>query len=89
MLGVGAGVLGRLSGRSGISLMGSWRVRLLSGWVDRLLGRVTNVLGVDSSARADLAGAGVATATRYSEDDDGSNYSSKADNANRKDNEAH
>jgi hypothetical protein len=82
-------MLGQLSGRSGISLTVSWRVQLLSGWVARLLGRVTNVLGVDFSTRADLAGVGVATATRYSEDDDGTNYGYKADKANRKDNDAH
>ncbi|WP_128435265.1 hypothetical protein [Streptomyces cyaneus] len=57
--------------------------------LDRLLRRVTHVLGVHTGARTDLTGTRVAAATQYGEDDNSANYGPKADNANRKDNEAH
>ncbi|WP_328438224.1 hypothetical protein OHA71_15640 [Streptomyces sp. NBC_00444] len=50
---------------------------------------MADVLGVRSGARAELAGARIAAAAQYSEDDDGANYGSKADNANHEDNGAH
>jgi hypothetical protein len=81
--------MGRLSRGIEVALIGSWWVRLLSGRVDRLLGRITYVLGVGSCAKAELAGGGVAAAAQYSEDDDCANYGSKADNANHKDHGAH
>jgi hypothetical protein len=89
LLGVRARMLREVARGSVVPLLGSSRVRLLSGWVDRLLGRVTDVLGVRSGARADLAGTRVTAAAQYSEDDDGANYGPKADNANHKDDEAH
>lgn len=89
LLGVRVGGMRRLSRGIDVALMGSWRVRLQSRWVDRLLGRITHVLGVGSCARTELAGARVAAAAQYSEDDDGANYGSKADNAHHKDNGAH
>lgn len=54
-----------------------------------LLRRVAHVLGVSSDTRADRAGTGVAAAAQYSEDGEGANYGSKADNANCEDNGAH
>jgi hypothetical protein len=89
LLGIRARMLREAPRWSVVPLLGSWRVRLLSGWVDRLLGRVTDVLGVRSGARADVADTGVTAAAQYSEDDDGANYGPKADNANHKDDEAH
>jgi hypothetical protein len=47
----------------------------------RLLGRVTHVLGVRQGVRADRADTGVAATAQYSEDHDGANHSSKANNA--------
>ncbi|MDC0772160.1 hypothetical protein [Streptomyces sp. HD] len=42
-----------------------------------------------SDARADRADTGVAAVAQYSEDDDGANYGSEADNSYHKDNGTH
>lgn len=62
-LGVGVRTLGALSRRSGVPLVGSWRVRLLSRRVDRLLGRIAHRLrrGSESTPRP---GTGAAVARR-------------------------
>ncbi|MGI5378608.1 hypothetical protein ACQEV2_31030 [Streptomyces sp. CA-251387] len=78
-----------LSRRSGVTLIGGRGIRLLSGRVDRLAGRVTHVLGRGSGTGADRSGAGIAAAAQYGKNDDCANYGSKADYANHKDDEAH
>ena len=43
-LGIGIRILGGLSGRRGVPLVGGLRVRLLSRWVDRVLRRIAHRL---------------------------------------------
>lgn len=80
LLSVWIGVLRRLPGRSGVSLLRRRGILGLGRRVDGLLSGIPGV-GMRCRARVDRTGAGIATAASHGEYHDGGDHGSNKDDA--------